>query len=121
MPGDEICIRFSPAEALVLFEWLARVDDAQVAPIEHPAEQKLLWLLEAQLEKQVPVFAPNYKQLVEDARIIVSFRRAILIFIIGLSRPFAESSQIMKNSSKLSGDLQRKLVHSLDVNFEASA
>jgi len=27
--------------------------------------------LEAQLEEQAPVFAPNYKQLVEDARITV--------------------------------------------------
>jgi hypothetical protein len=71
MPDDEICIRFSRAEALVLFEWLARVDDAKAAPIEHPAEQKVLWLLEGQLEKQVPVFASNYKQLVEDARTIV--------------------------------------------------
>jgi hypothetical protein len=71
MPGDEICIRFSREGALVLFEWLARVDDAKVAPIEHPAEQKVLWLLEGQLEKQVPVFASNYKQLVEDARTIV--------------------------------------------------
>jgi hypothetical protein len=71
MPDDEICVRFSREEALVLFEWLARVDDAQALPIEHPAEQKVLWLLEGQLEKQVPVFASNYKQLVEDARTIV--------------------------------------------------
>jgi hypothetical protein len=71
MPDDEICIRFSRVEALVLFEWLARVDDAQAAPIEHPAEQKVLWLLEGQLEKQVRVFASNYKQLVEEARVTV--------------------------------------------------
>ena len=71
MPDDEICVRFSRAEALVLFEWLARVDDAKSAPIEHPAEQKLLWLLEGQLEKQLEVFASNYKHLVEEARIIV--------------------------------------------------
>ena len=71
MPDDEICIRFSRAEALVLFEWLARVDDAKALPIEHPAEQKALWVLEGQLEKQVPVFTPNYGQLVEEARIIV--------------------------------------------------
>jgi hypothetical protein len=70
MPDDEVCIRFSRAEALVLFEWLARVDDAQAAPIEHPAEWKVLWLLEGQLEKQVEVFALNYKQLVEEARTI---------------------------------------------------
>ena len=68
MSDDEICIRLSRAEALVLFEWLARVDDARAASIEHPAEQKVLWLLEGQLEKQVEVFSPNYKQLVEEAR-----------------------------------------------------
>ena len=71
MPDNEICVRFSREEALVLFEWLARVDDAQAALIEHPAEQKVLWLLEGQLEKQVEVFASNYKQLVEEARVIV--------------------------------------------------
>jgi hypothetical protein len=75
MPDDEICIRFSRAEALVLFEWLARIDDAQAALIEHPAEQKVLWLLEGQLEKQVEVFAHNYKQLVEEARISVDKSR----------------------------------------------
>jgi hypothetical protein len=71
MPDDEICVRFSRAEALVLFEWLARVDDAQALPIGHPAEQKALWVLEGQLEKQVPVFSPNYGQLVEEARVMV--------------------------------------------------
>ena len=71
MSDDEICIRFSRAEALVLFEWLARVDDGRSAPIEYPAEQTLLWLLEGQLEKQLEVFSPNYKELVEQARISV--------------------------------------------------
>jgi hypothetical protein len=71
MPDHEICVRFSREEALVLFEWLARVDDAQALPIEHPAEQKVLWVLEGQLEKQVPVFSPNYGQLVEEARVMV--------------------------------------------------
>jgi hypothetical protein len=42
MPDDEICVRFSRVETLVLFEWLARGDDAQALPIEHPAEQKAL-------------------------------------------------------------------------------
>lgn len=71
MPDNEICVRFSREEALVLFEWLARVDDAQSLPIEHPAEQKALWVLEGRLEKQVPVFSPNYGQLVEEARVMV--------------------------------------------------
>jgi hypothetical protein len=71
MPDNEICVRFSREEALVLFEWLARVDDAQALPIEHPAEQKVLWVLEGQLEKQVPVFSLNYGQLVEKARVMV--------------------------------------------------
>jgi hypothetical protein len=75
MPDDEICIRFSRVEALVLFEWLARVDDAQALLIEHPAEQKVLWVLEGQLEKLVPVFSPNYGKLVEEARVKVNETR----------------------------------------------
>ena len=71
MAEDDLQIRFTRAEALVLFEWLARTDDAGALPVNHPAEQKVLWALEGRLEKQLEVFAANYKQLVEEARIQV--------------------------------------------------
>jgi hypothetical protein len=70
MPNDDdLQIRLMRAEALVLFEWLTRTDSAKLLPTEHPAEQKVLWLLEGQLEKQLlEVFSPNYDHLVEGAR-----------------------------------------------------
>lgn len=61
-------IELSEAEALVLFEWLARSDEEEKLSFDHPAEQKVLWRLEGQLENQVPVTAPNYGELVDEAR-----------------------------------------------------
>jgi hypothetical protein len=69
MLADIVQIKLSSAQALVLFELLTRLDETNSIPLDHPSEQKLLWLLEGQLEKQVPIlFAPNYKQLVAEAR-----------------------------------------------------
>jgi hypothetical protein len=68
MKHEKLTIRLSQAEALVLFEWLARSDGTEILKTEFPAEQKVLWSLEAQLEAQVQVFAPNYKDLLEQAR-----------------------------------------------------
>jgi hypothetical protein len=61
-------VRFTANEALVLFEWLARTDEFLEKSFEHPSEQKVLWLLEGQLEKLVPVFSPNYCDLVQQAK-----------------------------------------------------
>jgi hypothetical protein len=66
MRKDEICIRLQPAEALALFKWLARVDQAKLAPIERP-ERSLIQVLEGQLEKQLPGFASSGPPLVENA------------------------------------------------------
>ncbi len=70
VPEDkQVKLVLTELEALVLFEWLARVDAEKSAPLIHPAEQKLLWLLETQLEKElVQPFLPNYTELVEKAR-----------------------------------------------------
>jgi len=38
-------------QALVLFEWLSREDERGSIPIQHHAEQKVLWEIEAQLER----------------------------------------------------------------------
>lgn len=62
-------VSLSENEALLLFELLSRLDEKELVPIEHPSEQHVLWNIEAQLEKQLPMlFAANYKQLVEEAR-----------------------------------------------------
>jgi hypothetical protein len=56
-------------EALVLFEWLSREDGRSALPIEHPAEQKVLWRLEAQLERTlVEPFQADYSASVSAAR-----------------------------------------------------
>ena len=67
--GDSVSLLLTRAEALVLFEWLVRVDAAENLPIEDAAEQQVLWRLEGQLEKTLPEpLAPNYREAVEAAR-----------------------------------------------------
>lgn len=64
-----VSLRLTRAEALVLFEWLARVDDAGNLPVEDPAEQQVLWRLEGQLESiLLEPLAPNYREALEAAR-----------------------------------------------------
>ena len=64
-----ILLRLTRAEALVLFEWLARVDEAGNLPVEDPAEQHVLWRLEGQLESTLTEpLGPDYRQAVEAAR-----------------------------------------------------
>lgn len=56
-------------QALVLFEWLSRLDEHDAFPVEDPAEEQVLWSLHGQLEKTlVQQFLPNYRDLVEKAR-----------------------------------------------------
>lgn len=57
-------------EALVLFEFLARFNEAEHSDIfEDQAEQKTLWILQEQLEKQlVEPFKADYKEIIKEAR-----------------------------------------------------
>jgi hypothetical protein len=62
-----ILIELSHDEALVLFEWLARVDGC--LPVIDPSEQDVLWQIEGQLEKNlVEPLAADYKDAVDAAR-----------------------------------------------------
>ena len=63
----------SANEALVLFEWLHRVENQEAAlGIEDQAEQRVLWDMSACLERVlVEPFDGNYHQLVSDARAAV--------------------------------------------------
>lgn len=64
-----VLLRLTRAEAIVLFEWLARVDAAGNLPVEDPAEEQVLWRLEGQLESSLTEpLDPDYKQAVEAAR-----------------------------------------------------
>ncbi len=56
-------------QALVLFEWLARLDEREAFPVEDPAEEQVLWCLHGQLEKVLSEpFRADYRELVEQAR-----------------------------------------------------
>lgn len=56
-------------EALVLFEWLSRLDEQDAFPCKDPAEQQVLWSLHGQLEKvMAEPFRANYRELVAQAR-----------------------------------------------------
>ena len=62
-----VWIELSHDEALVLFEWLARVDGS--LPVVDSSEQDVLWRIEAQLEKKlVEPLAADYKDAVDAAR-----------------------------------------------------
>ena len=63
-------LNVSRDEALVLFDFLARFNKTEHSKIfKHQAEQKTLWILEGQLEKQlVEPFKPEYKNIIEEAR-----------------------------------------------------
>lgn len=62
---EEISLELSHDRALVLFEWLARTGAGeQPAAFEDQAEQRVLWDLEAVLEKRlVEPFKSDYREL----------------------------------------------------------
>lgn len=65
----QVALRLTRAEALVLFEWLARGDSVAARSCVDQAEQQVLWLLEGQLEKALTEpLQPNYRELLEEAR-----------------------------------------------------
>jgi len=66
----EVSLTMSSDEALVLFDWLARTSDAtHPVPFADPAEQLVLWNLEALLERVlVAPLKPDYDALLDDAR-----------------------------------------------------
>jgi hypothetical protein len=69
---ERITLDLTKAEALVLFELLTRVDNAEALSYEDPAEQEVLWNIEGQLERKlVEPLDPNYPQLLADARKLV--------------------------------------------------
>lgn len=67
---DEIEIKLNKDEALVLFDFLSRFNNSDRNEIfEDIAEQKTLWLLEGQLEKQlVEPFMPDFNDIINKAR-----------------------------------------------------
>ncbi len=69
MSDPTIRVELSAAEALVLFEWLARFNKTRQADFEDAAEERVLWNLEALLEAVlVEPLASNYADLLALAR-----------------------------------------------------
>lgn len=68
--SEAIIIKLDKDEALVLFDFLSRVNNKDLKEIfEDQAELKTLWILEGQLEKQlVEPFKPGYTDIIRDAR-----------------------------------------------------
>ena len=66
----EVSLTMSSDEALVLFDWLARTSAAtHPVPFADPAEQLVLWNVEALLERVlVAPLKPDYDVLLDDAR-----------------------------------------------------
>ena len=65
-----INIKLTKDEALVLFDFLARFNETEHSDIfEDQSEQKALWIIEGQLEKQLAEpFKPDYKDIITTAR-----------------------------------------------------
>jgi len=69
MSSNSISLDLSEDQALVLFAFLTRTDKAIEKLLEDQAEQRVLWDIEAMLEKALPhLFAENYGKLLSAAR-----------------------------------------------------
>ncbi len=69
MAEPNISVKLSQAEALVLFDWLARFNKTGRSDIEDQAEQRVLWDLEAMLEAVlVEPLESSYDDLLAAAR-----------------------------------------------------
>lgn len=69
MDKENINLRMSRDEGLILYEWLCLLDEKGVLDAENEVERKILWGLEGQLEKiLVEPLEPDYKKKVEAAR-----------------------------------------------------
>lgn len=62
-------LKLTGAEALLVFEALAKLDEKRVLDSAVGEEERTAcWALEAMLEKALPVFSPDYAALVEQAK-----------------------------------------------------
>jgi hypothetical protein len=70
--AKRIDLTLSVEQALVLFDWVSRFNEAGTGRFEHQAEQRVLWDLEASLEaKLVAPLDPKYSEMVANARAAV--------------------------------------------------
>ncbi len=68
MASTKVTLQLSNDEALVFFDWIKRFNES-TASFADQAEERVLWDLEAILEKQmVEAFSDDYEQLLVAAR-----------------------------------------------------
>ena len=69
MREEKVLLKLSKAEALVLFEFLARFSKDESLSIEDQAEQRVLWDVECRLERALaePLMS-NYDEFLAAAR-----------------------------------------------------
>jgi hypothetical protein len=69
MTLERVSLDLTRAEAIVLFDWLSRFNDAEQREFVDQAEQRVLWDLEAMLESNLSEpFDPRYAELLAEAR-----------------------------------------------------
>lgn len=67
--SEEVNIKLSKDEALVLFEFLSRYSDSEMLNIEHQSEARALWNLASIFEKELAEpLKKEYGELLEAAR-----------------------------------------------------
>lgn len=68
MSDNAVTMTLPKAEALVLFEWIAGLDE-RGDQIDDDVAKKVLWVLEGQLESAlVEPLQPNYLEVIAEAR-----------------------------------------------------
>ena len=68
--SETVFIDMSRDEALVLFEWISRFNELEDRHLEDQAEERVLWNIEADLEKLlfIQLTASNFDELLNKAR-----------------------------------------------------
>ncbi len=69
MTTETVNLEFSPAEAVVLYEFVSRFEHSRKLEINHFAERIVLWEICALLEKALDEqYSPKWNELLEMAR-----------------------------------------------------
>ena len=68
--ADKISISLTEYEAVLLLEFVTHLN--QTGTVQDKPEQRVLWNLEALLEKEIPsIFGKRYGEILEEARKIL--------------------------------------------------
>ena len=66
---QDVNIRLTKAEALVLYDFLSRFSKEERLKIEDQAEERALWNAQCLLERELAeLFLRNYGKIIEEAR-----------------------------------------------------